>query len=218
MTVAAGIGTTTEQTQTYCPQFLLFKSTAVPQKVTVTIDGVGITYDLAEKGIGSLRVMKGYKSAETMFVLPLCTGFVEAKTVTVSITNNTAAAFIVYGWSKRKAIEGVDLAYFQAVSTKVFANSGAQFNKFALFAAPDADPTTDNLIINYNSGFQETSFFEAQEIAHHLDSSDSATAAYNYTVNNFDMSVKSINYTPAADGVVFVVRYAPAKGVSTKVQ
>lgn len=214
-TIAAGPAVSTTGKTNYAPQFFVFKVGTIPTNVKINIEGTGVTYDLSSAGLRGLQAAIGYSKDPDVYVIPVASGFVKQRNCQITIENADAAEFELYSVSDRYPTPGEDLAYFQAITQNVNANSGTLIDKFTFLAMPSA-AADDNIIVNYRTGFQETHYRESLQAIHHLKSADNLTTdAANYIVNNLDRSVSSVNYTPSTQQDIFVFRYAPAKGVNT---
>jgi len=99
-TVAAGIGTPTPfNAYNSVPQFLYFEIATTPQRLTVNVSGDTLICDLDTAGLNALKNPRSEGIPTNGFLIPLANGLITGKTIDITIVNNVATAFPLYGIS-----------------------------------------------------------------------------------------------------------------------
>ena len=198
-TIAGGIGVATTIQITYLPQYLTFITTAAPTNIRVAVLGDGVTMDLDAAGVTQMNGIETYGLQANEYVYQLADGIVKGKNVEITVTNATAAAFDIFGYSKLSALN-----YFVYQRQTILANSGVDFTDFAALAiaAPGA---ADIFNINYQSGISDSNL-TSQEIA--ADVSYFQNNVGVFVINNIDQRIRTVNIIPAAQRTAYLMKYA----------
>jgi hypothetical protein len=206
-TIAGGVGVSTTIETTFLPQFISFDA-AAPTSIRVNVLGDGVICDITAAAIPALRSMRYFSQVTaTEVLLPLANGLVKGKNVQITIVNSAAAAFTLYGTS----ITNNGNVYVQSLTQNVLASSGAMFSRFAFLALPSI-AATDILNILYQDGLvQQTDRFELPAM---LQMSQGINGASIYGIDNFEGKIKSVQFTPTAAQLVFMVRFSAVGDVS----
>lgn len=203
--VGGGIGTTTSFDKQFVPQFLWFTTTANPD-IKINVAGDGVIWDITGVGVNEFATIRQMSRTTNFYLLQIAGGLILPKTVTFSITNQTAAAFNVYGFSQNSNSPG----YCTAISQVVQAPGGTSFTDFAYIAFPNAG-ATDQWIIWYKNGTQQI-FNGRDELRALLQKYQNSITTVGYNIDNVDQEIKRVEFLPAATQTVFVQKYGQAKG------
>jgi len=206
-TIAGGVGVSTTIETTFLPQFISFDA-AAPTSIRVNVLGDGVIWDITAAAIPSLRTMRYFSQVSaTEVVLPLANGLVKGKNVQITIVNSAAPAFTLYGTS----VTNNGNVYVQGLTQNVLASSGAMFSKFAFLALPSM-AATDIMNILYQDGLvQQTDRFELPAM---LQLTQGVNGTAIYAIDNFEGRIKSVQFTPTAAQLVFMVRFSAVGDVS----
>jgi len=206
-TIAAGPGVSTTIESTFLPQFISFDPAAAPTSIRINVLGDGVIYDVTAAAIPALRTMRYFGQVNaTRILLPVANGLVKGKNVQITIVN-AGAAFTLYGSS----IKNNGNVYIQALTQNVLASSGTFFSKFAFLILPSM-VTADIMNIMFQDGLvQQTDVFELPTL---LQLTQGPNAATVIALDNFDGRIKTVQFTPAAAQLVFMVRFSAVGDVS----
>jgi len=200
--IAAGVGTSTTINLTYLPSVISFRTATVPTALKVNILGEGVNTDLDGNGINSTSRMFRVGVNETNgFVVPLANGIVKGKNVEITITNATAVAIDVYGYS-----EIVATRYFRVLQQKVYASSGVDIPDFAALALPSV-ADADEININYLNGtVQKMNRLDLR--VNRAFSRQINNDAFDYQIENRRSTpINFVNFIPAADQQIYVAKW-----------
>ena len=198
-TATLGVGVSTTIQLTYLPQFLTFVTTAAPQSLRVSVLGDGVTMDLDAAGLTQMNAIEMIGLGTNQYTYQLADGIVKGKNVEVTFINATAAAVILYGYSKLNALN-----YFVYQRQTILAASGVDLDKFAALAitAPGA---TDIFNITYRSGISDSNL-TLNEIRDDVGFFQNNVGVF--LINNFDQRVKKVNIIPAAQRTAYLMKFA----------
>lgn len=203
-TVAAGVGTPTTIQIQYCPQFLFWIQTAAVD-VNIRVLGDGTTYDVAAAGIAELGVVRQYGRFTNAYVLAIANGLLQNKTTTITITNQVAAAFTLYGWSENQGN-----SFVQGITQQCLASSGVDITNVAFAAFPNAG-ATDQFNVTFADGTNQQ--FVREELRARMQRSQNVINTAGYSLDNIYMNeFVKINFIPAAAQNAYFLRYVRASG------
>lgn len=202
-TIAAGVGTATAINIQYCPQVLYWIQTAAVD-INIRVLGDGTVYDVAAAGIAELAVVRQIGRFTNAYVLPIANGLLRDKTTTITVTNQVATAFTLYGWS-----ENVGNSFIQGVTQVCLQNSGVDFTgvDFASFPAAGA---TDQFNVTFTDGTNQQMVREELRARMQRYQNTINTAGYN--ADNIGREIQKINFIPAATQNAYFMRTVLAKG------
>lgn len=205
-TIAGGIGTTTTLDLTYLPAMIHFVTATVPTAVKVNVLGDGVITDLDGAGIAAISRRLRISGVTNGFGVALASGIVIGKNVQISITNATADAFDLYGYSEAYGMAKNNGVYVKSLQQKVFANSGDVFTNFAEMSFPSLT-VNDQLDVTYRSGFIQK--MSPADLRWNL----SYDAYIGNDVSDFRLpnraQISQVVFIPALDEQVYIVKYAP---------
>jgi hypothetical protein len=202
-TVAAGVGVTTTLATTYVPQYLIFTVGTTPSQLKINALGDGVVMDLDAAGLTALRGIRRYSQIADYYFMPLADGIIQGKNVEITVTNQDAAAFTLFGSSKQKGF-----AYVQSLRQVCLANSGVDFKKFAYLSFPSM-AANDELNVTFKDG--HTQKFSREELESWLGNNQNETSS-RYSLDNLDGNVSIANFIGAAQQTAYLVRYGAAVG------
>lgn len=199
-TVAGGIGTTTTFTQQFLPEVMYFTTAAAPD-INVKVSGDGTTWDVPGIAVNEFATIRQLSRVANFYVLRMASGLVKGKFTTYSITNQTAAAFTVYGDSRLTPV-GRNLFYYLANSQVCLAASGYTFTGFSYLSFANAG-ATDRYNVTFADNTQQP-FDSRDELKAFLQFTQNSIGSVAYNVDNWNQSVKSIQVIPAAQQTAYV--------------
>ena len=197
-TIAAGVGTPTTIQITYLPQFLTFKTATVPQAMNIRALGDGTVVDMDGNGLTEVNNFLTVGQISGAFTYQLSNGLIRGKNVEITITNATAAAFDIYGYSTK-----LGDSYCIMQRQTILANSGVDFEDFAYLAveAPGAD---DDFNITFEDGHFENGTIE--DIESLLQYSQNNVGGI-YLLDNTGQNIIKVNILPTAQRVAYLMQY-----------
>jgi hypothetical protein len=197
--LTTGVGVVSTFNINYVPEYLYFVAATQLTGLKVTALGDGVICDLDAVGLSAIGVLRRQGATANSYLIPLANGLIKNKNCEIVVTNSAAQTPTLYG----VGTEWGD-TYIQSIRQVAFANSGAQFEKFAFLAIP-AIGATDTLNINYRSGF--TTKMEDVELDAMMSMTQNGIVK---GIDNFAGEIKSVQLTPAADRSVYMLRYSGA--------
>jgi len=202
--ITLGVGVSTTIQLTYLPQYLGFSIGTTPTSIRVNVLGDGVVMDLDAAGIVQLNGFETLGLVADQFLIPLADGLVKGKNVEITIVNADALGFTIFGWSKLPARN-----YFIYQRQTILANSGVDFNNFALLAitAPGA---TDIFNITYRSGIVESNA-TLNEIRDDVSYFQNNVGVF--LINNLDQIIKTVNIIPAANRTAYLMKFEPVGNI-----
>lgn len=192
---------------TFVPQFLFFATAVAPQALKVSVFGDGVITDLDAAGCLFVQGLRLNGRVTNGYLIPLANGLITGKNVEIIYTTGAATAVDLYGISLKKG----DI-YIQCLRQTALANSGVEIAKFAALGLPNA-ATADIINITYDDGLSQKVAFEELK---------ATMALYCYDVNNMigidniNAQIKSVMFTPNAQQIIHLVRYALPSETSQK--
>lgn len=218
-TVAAGIGTPTSFDFEFLPEELDFITTAAPD-IQVTINEDGVLYNVEAAGVAELGVVRQYGRFANAYRIKLANGQVQNKTVRVTITNQTAAAFTLYESSTRMG----DM-YYVSETLLALQSRPTRFDNFAFISFANSG-ATDLYTVTWGNGFSQN--MRREEFRFRLQGTQNVINTTGYDMDNiaalsgdpqaFQDRVKNIQIIPAAAQNVYRVKYQPVGGIQTNQQ
>lgn len=208
--VGAGVGVTTSFTQQFLPQLLWFTTPSNPD-INIKVSGDGTVWDIAGVGVNEFASIRQLSRTSSFYLIQLATGLVTGKMVTYSITNQNAAAFNVYGDSKRTPV-GSQLAYLCANQQVCLANSGFTFRNFSYLSFPAAG-ATDRYNITYMDGTQQP-FDSRDELKAMLQLYQNSISTVGFNIDNVGGEIASVQVIPAAQQTAYVYYQNPVGQVT----
>lgn len=203
-TIASGVGTPTTLQIQYCPQYLYWIQTAAVD-VNIRVLGDGTTFDVAAAGIAELGVVRQLGRFTNAYVLPIANGLLQNKTTTITITNQVASAFTLYGWSENQGN-----SFIQGVTQNCLASSGVDITNVA-FAAFPAAGATDQFNVTFADGTNQQ--FVREELRAKMQRYQNVINAAGYNMDNIFMNeILKINFIPTAAQNAYFLRYVRASG------
>lgn len=201
-TAAAGIGTVTTFTLQYVPQYLYWNNATTPAAIQVKIGGSGLVLDLDTNGIDNFAALRLPGRVTNGFLLPLANGYIASpdKTVTIDFTNGVAAAVDLYGFSMQRGT-----TFVQSLKQTILAGSGAILKKFACLGLPNA-AAADVINIEFQDGWVQQSSLVELAVMPSLYQED-VNSAHTNRIDNFAQNVKSVQFTPAANQLIYIMRF-----------
>ena len=188
---------------TYVPQYLIFTAATPPSALRVNVLGDGVIKDLDTAGIEVENNLNSKEVGANGYKITLADGFIVNKNVDITITNAVASPLNIFGTA-----QAVGAIYAVTVQQKVFQGSGQNFDDFAYLGLPAA---TDNDILNITYVDGLTQKTDPSELPFLIQDEQ---ANRSQAIENFDQTIKLVNFTPAADQQVYLMRYQEASGVT----
>lgn len=204
-TIGAGVGTPTTINIQYCPQILYWIQTAAVD-VNIKVLGDGTTYDIPAAGITETGIVRQLGRFTNAYVLNITNGLLLNKTTAITITNQVAAAFTLYGWS-----ENGGNSYVKGINQVCLANSGIDFSGFDFISFP-ASGATDQFTLTFADGTNQA--MRREELRARLQRTQNVINAAGYSVDNLDRSIFKLNLIPAAQQNAYLLVKTPAKGTA----
>lgn len=204
-TIASGVGTATAINIQYCPQQLAWVQTAAVD-VNIKVLGDGTIFDMVAAGVNEIAIVRQIGRFTNQYILTPANGLLGNKTTTVTITNQVASAFTIYGWSENQGN-----GYNQGLTQLCLAQSGVDFMNIAYLAAP-ASGATDLYTVTYRDGTNQA--MRREEIRARLQRYQNVISATGFSADNIGKEIIKINLIPAAQQNVYVLKYIAASGNS----
>lgn len=209
-TIAGGVGTATTISIQYVPQYIYLVSATTMTSIKVNVNGDGVIFDLDTKGLNAFSAIRTVGRKTSSFLHPLADGIIKGKNTDITVVNSVAGAIDLYGFSEQEG-----RIYCQSMRQKILAGSGANIKGFAFLGIPDI-ATGDTTTFNYASGFTQR-MDQVELLAYYeMYQNDVNTNAYGL-IDNFAAKIKSIDFTPAADETIYMLRFAPVGQVSSSI-
>jgi len=204
-TIAAGVGTPTSINLQYCPQILTWIQTGAVD-VNVKVLGDGTTYDVPAAGIIELGVIRQQGRFTNVYVLSLTNGLLQNKTTTITITNQVATSFTLYGWS-----ENAGNSYLKGISQVCQASSGIDFSDFLYITFPGA-AAGDQFTLTFADGTNQA--MRRQELQARTQRYQNVINTAGYDVDNLAGEIRKLNLIPTAQETAYVIQKITAKGTA----
>lgn len=196
-TMTTGAAVVTTFNLTYVPAWIHFVAATQITGLKVTVLGDGVICDLDAAGLSALYNIRQFGQVTNGYNIPLADGLIPSKNVEITATNSAAQTPILYAMSMQKGS-----AYIQSLRQTALANSGVVLKKFAYLGIP-AIAAADILNITYADGLvQQVASAELAAMSNMVQS-----AALNI-IDNVGSMIDTVQFTPAANRTVYVVRYS----------
>ena len=196
-TMTTGAAVVTTFNLTWVPQYIHFVAATQLTGLKVTVLGDGVITDLDGAGLSALYNIRQYGQVTNGYTIPLADGLIRGKNVEITATNSAAQTPILYGVSMQMGSH-----YIQCLRQTALANSGVAISQFAYLAIP-AIAAADVLNITYVDGL--TNKVEAAELPAMANVFQSASLN---VIDNVEAMMDEVQFTPAANRTVYVVRYS----------
>lgn len=202
----SGVGTATTYTANFCPAWLYWNNSTVPQGLKVTVLGDGVICDLDAKGIAAISWLGTEGNITNGFCIPLADGVCVNKTTEIVFTNGVAAAIDVYGFGEKLAD-----SYFVTKRQTITASSPYVIENFLYLGLPDI-ASGDQMQVLYVDGLQQkvdnVDLLALQSIYE-----NNANLTNNKGLANFQQRIDRVTFIPAAQETVFLVMIEPVGNV-----
>lgn len=207
-TVAANAVTTI--TVDWVPEMLFFptdQTANCPVSVKVNVNGRGIVTDLDADGIKWISRLRRVGFAPTVgFGVWVADGLIKGRTTQITVDNTGGTAYDLHGINQRTGS-----MFMQSFSNVVLAKSGVDITKFTAAGFPNA-VAADIFNLTYADGtIQQASMDELQNIATFVQNNTSDK--YSQIADNFEQVYKMVNFIPAAQQLIYIMRVVPDAGV-----
>lgn len=196
-TMTTGAAVVTTFNLTWVPQYIHFVAGTQITGLKVTVLGDGVICDLDAAGMSVLYNIRQFGQVTNGYNIALADGLIRGKNVEITATNSAAQTPILYGTSMQMGSH-----YIQSLRQTALANSGVVLSQFAYLGIP-AIAAADVLNITYVDGL--TTKVEAAELP--AMSNNFQSAPLN-VIDNIESMMDEVQFTPAADRTVYVVRYS----------
>ena len=196
-TLTTGVGVVSTFNLTYVPQYIHFVAATQLTALKVTVLGDGVICDLDAAGLSALYNIRQFGQVTNGYNIPLADGLISGKNVEITVTNSAAQTPVLYAVSMQKGS-----AYIQCLRQTALANSGVNIEKFAYLAIP-AMTTADVMNITYVDGLVQN--VVSPELAAMSNLVQSASLS---VIDNVEGFIDLVQFTPAANRTVYVVRYS----------
>jgi len=208
--VASGVGTSTSiPTISTVHQFLYFEIATTPQSIKVNVNGDTMICDLDTNGINAMSNIRSNGKFTNGFLLQLATGIVTGVNVDITVVNNVASAFNVFGFSRRRSMPGEE-AYVQNLGINLNASQSFDVTNFTYFAAPSlASADILNIYSEGRKANRSRSFSVKQEletVRGTLQLYENQATALKVAFDNLDQDIDRINIIPVAAQKIYVQR------------
>lgn len=204
--IASGVGTPTTIPIQYCPQVLYWIQTAAVD-VNIRVLGDGTTYDVPAAGIAELGVVRQVGRFTNAYVLNITNGLLQNKTTSITITNQVASAFTLYGWSENNGD-----SYIKGISQLMVAASGIDFSEFRYISFPAAAATDQYTLTFKNGGVNQA--MRREELRARTQRFTNVINTASYNLDNINNDISKVNVIPAAQQTAYVLQVVPAKGTA----
>jgi hypothetical protein len=193
-TAPGGAGVPFAFNMTYLPQFLIFNDGGNPlTSLRIESQEDGIIQDYVTAALPAVNgyMVPGAQPANTI-VLPVATGEIRGRNVTISGVTSAAGAIAIFADSDNKGFNGKPVVPFKLNNAQILALNPTRFEDFtALFVPTMAAGDTAEVI--YRDGHKQT--FEAAEL---LALSAKYQQVAGIIVNNINAYIKSVEFQCAA--------------------
>ena len=196
-TMTTGAAVVTTFNLTWVPQYIHFVAATQLTGLKITVLGDGVITDLDGAGLSALYNIRQFGQVANGYTIPLADGLIRGKNVEITATNSAAQASTLYGISMQMGGH-----YIQCLRQTALANSGVAIAQFAYLAIP-AIAAADVLNITYVDGL--TTKVEAAELPAMANVFQSASLN---VIDNVEAMMDEVQFTPAANRTVYVVRYS----------
>lgn len=204
-TVTTGVGVVSTFNMTFVPQYIHYVAATQLTGLKVTVLGDGVVTDLDAAGLSAVYNIRQFGQVTNGYTIPIADGLIPGKNVEITVTNSAAQTPILYAIAVQKG-----QAYIQCLRQTALANSGVVLEKFAYLAIPAA-AAADDLNVTYVDGLvQKVMSAELPAIANLYQSASLAI------IDNVEGFIDTVQFTPAANRTVYVVRYS-GKDLNQKV-
>lgn len=200
-TVGAGVGTATPFTLQYVPQMIRFVTTAAPG-INLKIQGDATLIDLDAAGVAIIQTWRKLGAFTNEYCIVLANSLIKNRTITLTITNQTATAFALDGHSEITLPESQQ-AFIGYGSTQVLVG-GSRLEKFAALFMPNMG-ATDTFNIWMNDSTQDT--LTRDEIRARLQFTQNPVVTSTYIWDNVDGNTSTVQLLPAATQTIYWCKY-----------
>ena len=193
-TAPGGIGTPFAFNMTYIPQFLTYSHGANPlTSLRIESQEDGIIQDYTAAAIAAINgyMVAGAQPANQV-VIPVATGEIRGRNVTVSGVTSAAGAIAFFASSDNKGMNGRAAVPFKVNNAAILALNPTRFEDFTAVFAPTM-AAGDTAEVVYRDGHKQT--FEAAEL---LALSAKFQEVPAIVVNNINAYIKSVEFQCAA--------------------
>lgn len=218
--VASGIGTSTAiPTITTVHQFIYFEIATTPQSIKVNVNGDTLIMDLDTAGINVIKNIRSNGTFTNGFLFQMATGMISGVNVDITVVNNVAAAFNVFGFNRRRMAQGYN-QYVQTLGINLNASQSFDVTNFIYFGAPSmASADILNIYRNQSTsggpGRNPTIPFSAKQELETFRGTlqlfeNQSTALKSAAFDNYDRDIDRINFIPVAAQKIYIQRIVPA--------
>jgi hypothetical protein len=195
-TMITGVGVVTTINLNYLPEKLAYVAATQLSGLKVEVLGEGVICDLDGTGLTAVGRLglKGYPT--NGYVIPLADGKIFGKNVTITLTNSAAQTPSIFAYGDNKG-----LGYIKSTRSKVFANTNAEFSRFAALCMPSL-AASDRVTVQFEDGLTE--ILEREDLEFRVGEVQNATGYY---LLNFDGVVENAQVLGASDQSVYVVKF-----------
>lgn len=181
----------------YCPEIIVFLATTVPTSFKVEVEGE-VIFSLDGTGLDNLNAIRavGALPANT-YVFQIADGRINGST-SFTIANAVAAQIDIYGWYNSRGS-----MFVKHQMQKSFANVTKSIADFAFAAFPSA-AATDQFSVTWSDG--TVSMLLRNELEA-LMAMTQQVAATRYALDNYERTIKRIDFLGAADQSIYFTKY-----------
>lgn len=199
-TMTTGVGVVTTFNLTFVPQYIHYVAGTQLTGLKVSVLGDGVLTDLDAAGLSALYNIRQFGQLANGYTIPVADGLIPGKNVEITATNSAAQTPTLYAISLQYGS-----AYIQCLRQTALANSGVVLERFAYMAIP-AIAAGDDLNITFVDGLVQK--FTNAELAPVANLFQSASLNI---IDNTEQMIDAVQYTPAANRTVYVVRASGAE-------
>lgn len=212
--IASGIATTTQvPTFSTVHQFLYFEIATTPQSIKVNVNGDTLITDLDTAGLNVLKNIRSNGPYTNAFLIQMATGMITGVNVDVTVVNNVASAFNIYGMNRRRQISGTE-QYVQSLGINLNAGQSFDIVNFIYCGLPSA--ASADIINIYGRGNRQvqTREFSAKQELETIRGilqlyENQASALKSCAFDNYDGDITRINFIPVASQKIYIQRVVP---------
>lgn len=213
--VASGVGVSTQiPTITTVHQFLWFEIATTPQSIKVNVNGDTLICDLDTNGLNVMKNQRSNGPFTNGFLIQLATGMIVNRNVDITVVNNVASAFNVFGFNRRRDLPGNE-RYVQSLGINLNASQGFDVTNFVYFGAPSLASAD---ILNVYSNGRKNLRSDALSTKQELESTrgilqmyeNQASALKSAAFDNWDQDIDKISIIPVASQKIYISRVIAA--------
>lgn len=181
----------------YCPEIIVFSASTVPTSFKIEVEGE-VIFSLDGTGLSNLTGIRaiGEFPANT-YVFQIADGRINGST-SFTIANAVASAIDIYGWYNSRGS-----MFVKHQMQKSFANVTKTIKDFAFAAFPSA-AATDQFSVTFADGTVSMLLRNELEALIAMTQEVSATR---YCLDNYERTIKSIDFLGAADQSIYFTKY-----------